>query len=163
MDKAEYIKCQHGFTGSDASGKKDKIDLSELLEEKDFVTPRSQIGKVIDYRVAELFEMISAEIKKIPRNYLLPAGVVLAGGGANLAGLPELTKNRLRLAVRVGRDYMLEGLSGQLSDPAFAVAAGLVIWGFEKEFSGDKLSLSNRLRYSNTISRVGKWFKNFMP
>ena len=154
MDKAEEIKRQYGLTSAEQSGKKDKVDLSELLGEEGFVIPRAQIAKIVDSRVAELFDFISDEMKKLQRGYLLPAGVVLAGGGA---------KNRLRLAVRIGGDYMLEGLSDQLSDPAFAVAAGLVLWGFEKEFSGGRLPLSARFSYNDTASKVSKWFKNFLP
>ena len=163
MDKAEEIKCQHGLTGAEQNGKKDKVDLSDLLGEENFVVPRVQIAKIIDSRVSELFDFITDEMKKLQRGYLLPAGVILAGGGANLTGLPAFTKNRLKLAVRVGGDYYLEGLSDKISDPAFAVAVGLALWGFEKEFSGGKLPLSAIFSYAGTASKVGKWFKNFLP
>lgn len=163
MDKAEEIKCQHGLTSTEQNGKKDKVDLSDLLGEEDFVVPRIQIAKIIDSRVAELFDFITDEMKKLQRGYLLPAGVVLTGGGANLTGLSAFTKNRLKLAARVGGDYYLEGLSDKISDPAFAVAVGLVLWGFEKEFSSGKLPLSARFSYADTTSKIGKWFKNFMP
>jgi len=163
MDKAEKIKCLYGSISTDASGKKDKVDISELLNEEDFVVPRAQINKVIDYRVAELFDFISEEMKKLPRNYLLPAGVVLAGGGANLDGLVNFTKNRLKLAVRTGGEYFIDGLSDRISDPAFAVAVGMVLWGFEKEFSGSKMPMSARLSSFDGLQKVSKWFKNFMP
>lgn len=163
MDKAEKIKCQHGLTSTEQNVKRDKVDLSELLGEDGFVVPRIHIAKIIDSRVAELFDFVSNEMKKLQRGYLLPAGVVLAGGGANLTGLPTFTKNRLKLAVRVGGDYYLEGLPDKISDPAFAVAVGLVLWGFEKEFSGSKLPLSARFYYVDTASKIGKWFKNFLP
>ena len=163
MDKAEEIKCQHGTVCSDQSAKKDKVDLSSLLDEEDFLVPRAQIAKIIDYRVAELFDLISDEMKKLPRIYLLPAGVVLAGGGANLDGLLNFTKNRLKLAVRTGGNYMVEGLSDSISYPAFAVAVGMVLWGFEKEFAGGKLPLSARFSYADTAAKVTKWFKNFLP
>ncbi|MBI2063201.1 MAG: cell division protein FtsA [Candidatus Yanofskybacteria bacterium] len=163
MDKAEEIKCQHGLIGTEQNSKKDKIDLSELLGETDFIVPRTQIAKIIDSRVAELFDLISDEMKKLQRGYLLPAGVVLAGGGANLTGLPDFTKNRLKLAVRVSDNYLLEGLTDQVADPAFAVATGLVLWGLEKEFSGGKLTLSSRFSYTDTVSKITRWFKNFLP
>lgn len=162
MDKAEEIKCQYGFTGSDPSNKKDKIDLSDLLGEDGYVISRNQIAKIIDYRTAELFDMVTEEMKKIQRGYLLPAGIVLAGGGANLAGLPNLTKNRLRLSVRIGNDYGLIGLSEQISDPAFAVAIGLVLWGFEEQFADSKTSLSSKFS-SDTASKLTRWLKNFLP
>ncbi len=163
MDRAEEIKCQHGFIGPDQSGKKEKIDLSDLLGEDSFIIPRAQIAKIIDYRIDELFDFISEEMKKLQRGFLLPAGVVLAGGGANLIGLPDFTKNRLKLAVRLGNDFSLGGLSDRISDPAFAVAAGLVLWGFEKEFSGGRSSSLSRMSYTGAVSKIGKWFKNFLP
>jgi cell division protein FtsA len=163
MDKAEEIKCLYGSVGQEESGRRDQVDLSELLGEDDMIVPRKQIAKVIDYRVSELFDMILAEVKKLPRTYLLPAGVVIAGGGANLNGLAAFTKNHLRLAVRLGGDYMIEGLSDQVSDPAFAVAVGLVAWGFEKEVSQGGISGST-FRFSGDIFRRGiRWFKNFLP
>lgn len=163
MDKAEEIKCQHGTLTSDQSAKKDRVDLSDLLGEEDFVVPRAQIAKIIDYRVAELFDFISDEMKKLPRGYLLPAGVVLAGGGANLNGLLNFTKDRLRLAVKTGGDYFIEGLSDRVSDPAFAVAVGMVLWGFEKEFSGGRLPISARFSSFDGFNKLSKWFKNFLP
>lgn len=163
MDRAEKIKCQYGYMGSENSSKKERVDLSDLLGEEDFVVPRAQIAKIIDYRVVELFDFISGEMKKLPRNYLLPAGVVLAGGGANLNGLSNFTKNRLKLAVRTGGDYFIEGLSDHISDPAFAVAAGMVLWGFEKEFSSGKLPLTARFSSFDGFQKLFRWFKNFLP
>lgn len=163
MDKAEEIKCLHGSISPDQSAKKDKVDLSELLGEQDFVIPRVQIAKIIDSRVAELFDLISEEMKKLPRGYLLPAGVVLAGGGANLNGLPNFTKDRLRLAVRTGSDYIIDGLPDKILDPAFAVAVGMVLWGFEKEFSGGNLPMSARLSSFDGLNKLSRWFKNFLP
>ena len=163
MDKAEEIKCLHGSISPDQSAKKDKVDLSELLGEQDFVIPRIQIAKIIDSRVTELFEFISEEMKKLPRGYLLPAGVVLAGGGANLNGLLNFTKDRLRLAVRTGSDYTIDGLPDKIFDPAFAVAVGMVLWGFEKEFSGGNLPISARLPSFNGLYKLSRWFKNFLP
>lgn len=163
MDKAEEIKCQHGSLGSDQSAKKDRVDLSELLGEDDFVIPRAQITKIIDSRVSELFDFISEEMKKLPRGYLLPAGVVLAGGGSNLNGIINFTKNRLKLAVSTGGGHLLDGLSERSVDPAFAVAVGMIIWGFEKEFSDGKQGINSRLSSFDGIQKLSKWFKNFLP
>ncbi|MEX1064238.1 MAG: cell division protein FtsA [Candidatus Paceibacterota bacterium] len=162
MDKAEEIKRQYGCLAADKSSKKDQIDLSAIVREEDFVIPRNQIAKIVDSRVSEIFDLVSEELKKIPRNYLLPAGVVLTGGGSNLEGLDEFAKNHLRLSVTIGNDRLVEGLSDQITDPSFAVATGLVAWGFEKEFSGTKAGFSMNFS-SDIFSKVGRWFKNFMP
>ncbi len=162
MDKAEEIKCLYGSLTPGENAKKDRVDLSGLLEEEGFIVPAKQIAKIIDSRVSELFDFISAEMKKIPHSYLLPAGVVLAGGGANLDGLLAFTKNHLKLSVRVGGDQTLEGLTDQISDPAFSVATGLVIWGFEKESPAAKTIFLNNFG-GNGLKKVARWFKNFLP
>ncbi len=163
MDKAEEIKRQYGFVGADENKSgKGQADLSDILGEENFIVPRKQIVKIIDCRVSELFDLVSGEIKKMSRGYLLPAGVVLAGGGANLEGLITFAKNHLKLPAFVGKGLFAEGPSEETSDPAFAVATGLVAWGFEKEFSGNKPGSSSRLS-SDIPGKIKKWLKGFLP
>jgi cell division protein FtsA len=162
MDKAEEIKRQYGFTGLDESKKRGQVDLSDILGEEGLVVPRKQIVKIIDCRVSELFDLVSGEIKKLPHSYLLPAGVVLAGGGANLEGLVTFAKNQLKLPAIVGNNCFVERLPDEASDPAFAVAIGLTAWGFEKEFSSGKLGLPSRFP-SNFFGKALKWLKGFLP
>src|SRR3989338_10774825 len=80
----------------------------------------------------KLCDIVSAKLKRPTGNYLLPAGLVLSGGGANLSGLQQFAKDRLGLSVRIGGEYAFDGLSQQMGDPAYAVAAGLVLWGAER-------------------------------
>lgn len=163
LDNAEQIKHEFGFVGApEPTGKKDQIDLSEFLGEEDFLVPRKQIGKIIDARANELIDIISQELKKPLGNYMLPAGLVLSGGGANLAGLPALTKQRIGLAVRVAGNYELDGLSEQVLDPAFAVSIGLVIWGAEEFQAGGSANASGPF-FRAPFKSITKWLKSFLP
>lgn len=164
MDNAELIKTQHGTLNLQEPGsiKREQVDLSPILGEEQTV-PKKQIAKIIDARVGELFDIISQELKKPTANYMLPAGLVLSGGGANLPGLPGYAKQRLGLTVRVGGDYVLDGVSQEIQDPAYAVAVGLILWGFERfQTSGGTARLSNPMA-GNILKKAGKWLKNFMP
>ena len=159
IDNAEKIKTQFGTLSS--SDKREQIDLSKIFGEEEYIVPKKQIAKIIDARVGELFDVISAELKKPFGNYMLPAGLVLAGGGSNLMGIPSYAKDRLGLSVRVGAKYDMEGLSQHIQDPAFAVAVGLVLWGSERvQTSGSRFSMPFS---SGALNKVGKWLKNFMP
>jgi cell division protein FtsA len=162
MDKAEEIKCLHGFAGLDETSKKGQVDLSDILGEKGFVVPRKQIAKIINCRVLELFDLVAGEMKKLSRNFLLPAGVVLTGGGSNLEGLVAFAKNYLKLPAYMAQNKTAEGPFEQISDPAFAVALGLIRWGFEKEFSGKKPGLPSHFSWGG-LKKVGRWFKDFLP
>lgn len=162
MDKAEEIKRLYGFASQDETARRGQVDLSDILGEENFVVPRKQIAKIIDCRVSELFDLVAGEMKKLPRSFLLPAGVVLTGGGANLEGLVTFAKNHLKLPACIAQNRSTEGLFEQVSDPAFAVASGLIAWGFEREFSGNKPGLPSRFSLS-PLRKAGKWFKNFLP
>ncbi|MEK7095291.1 MAG: cell division protein FtsA, partial [Patescibacteria group bacterium] len=59
--------------------------------------PRKKLEEIISARLSDVFELIENHLKKIGRNGLLPAGIVIVGGGAGLSGIEELAKNALRL------------------------------------------------------------------
>ncbi len=164
MDNAEQIKTQYGILGSAdlASTKKEHVDLSLILGEEATV-PRKHIAKIVDARIGELFDMISQELKKPNGNYMLPAGLVLSGGGANLTGMSAFAKDRLGLSVRIGGDYTLDGVSEDVRDPSYAVAVGLVLWGFERIQSSGGISRFSNQFSKNIFKKAGKWLKNFMP
>lgn len=161
LDIAERVKLEHCCT-SDAEDmrRKENIDLSKLIDEADFVVPKKQLVRVVDARAHELLDMVTNELKKIQKNSLLPAGVVISGGGANLPGLALLVKERLRLPVRIARPV---GLTETASDPSYAVATGLVLWGFDQEFSDPKSRASGFDSKNNGLGKVLDWLKNFLP
>ncbi|OGN28684.1 MAG: cell division protein FtsA [Candidatus Yanofskybacteria bacterium RIFCSPLOWO2_01_FULL_49_25] len=163
LDVAEEIKHEYGFVGSaEATSKKEQVDLSSMLGEDGSVVPRKQIGKIVDARIHELFDLITQEFKKPAANLMFPAGIVLAGGGANLAGLPAFAKNRIGLAVRIAGVSGLDGFTDQISDPSFAVAVGLILWGADQLQSGGERGGSTFMSGSG-VKRAVKWLKNFMP
>jgi len=164
IDIAERIKLEHGSTsdGEDRR-RRGEIDLSELVGEPDYVIPKKQLIKVIDARAHELLDIVSNELKKVSKRSILPAGIVLSGGGVNLPGLAMLAKDKLRLPVRVARSVHFEGMAEVVDDPAFSVATGVVLWGLEQEPTGYRGRLSAQSGSSDIIKKILDWFKNFMP
>lgn len=186
MDIAEQVKLHYGFTGAgsvtakartaNATAKKDELDLSEILGEEDFVIPRKNIGRVVEARVGEVFELLQQELKSIAHQGSIPAGIVLTGGGSKLPGLASFVKEKLKLPVRVGLGRELQshfreggergggGIHEQANDPALAVAMGLAFYGVEKELSknsgGGGLDFQGLSRvFKNIFGRL----KDFLP
>ena len=161
MDVAERVKLEHGTTSEMMDmRKRESIDLSELVGEENFFWPKKQLVNVIDARAHELLDMVSLELKKISKA-ILPAGVVLSGGGANLPGLAALVKEKLRLPVKIAKPVTLHGNGEDQNDPALSVAMGLVLWGLEEEFGSarSKAPVSKNLFFK----KAGGWLKNFLP
>ena len=112
----------------------------------------------------EVFDVLQNELKKIPYSGLVPAGVVITGGGAKLSGLSRFVKEKLKLPVRIGARFPLDGLADNFGDPALAVAAGLALYGFGKEMTGK--NQSKNIDSGHLLVPVKKflsWLKNFSP
>ena len=162
IDLAEKIKLEYGTSLVSEISKKDSINLAKLsLEEKGNIS-RLAVVEIIEARLCEILDLTNKELKRIDRQGLLPAGVVLVGGGAKMPGLVDLTKEKLKLPAQVGFPIELEGVIEEVDDPAYATAVGLILWGMDvsSQSSHQGLSLSGK---GNIFSKIINWIKGFLP
>jgi cell division protein FtsA len=88
----------------------------------------NDLSEIIGIRIEEMLRLIMLELPQSDCEKLIPAGLVITGGGANLPGIAELGARITRMPVRIGRPVCLDGVSDFLDDPAFATAVGLLLW-----------------------------------
>lgn len=93
--------------------------------------PQRKMGTIIAARLKEMFTLINAHLKTLGRLRLLPAGIVITGGGSGLASASEVARMVLRLPSQVGQIGQLSRGTG--IDAAWAVAYGLCRWGFAED------------------------------
>lgn len=95
--------------------------------------PKRLLGEAIESRLDAIFDAITAHLKRIGLNGLLPAGVVLIGEGALLPSIAEYARSALKLSSKVvtGTDVTrgTPERSGPLSGPGWFVAYGLCVFG----------------------------------
>lgn len=172
LDAAEAIKRMHGNAVPAAMNRREEIDLCDFGAEQSEVVSLQYVSEIIEARVEELYEKIETELKKIDRAGMLPAGVVLTGGGAKLPGMVEVAKRVLHLPCAIGYPTVQSSMPELALDPTFSTAVGLVLWGFEAERQSD--SASNRSWgspgggkggsvFSTLTNPLKKVFKSFMP
>jgi cell division protein FtsA len=65
---------------------------------------------------------------------MLPAGLVLTGGGSQLPATVECATEVLGMPVRLGRPTGVSGLSDTVTSPIYATAVGLVQYGAHSHF-----------------------------
>lgn len=157
IDTAERIKLEFGTLLFQGQDKKEKIQLGDG---DTLIFSKKQIAKVIEDRVSEIFGEAHKELKKIGKQGVLPSGIVLTGGGANLPKIKELAKKEFRLPCRVGR---VKEISLPEQEPHFSTLCGLVLLGadFERERTGWKGGgVSSGRGIKNKLKRI---FKIFVP
>lgn len=161
IDTAEKVKIEYGSVLPKEISKKDTIDLSKLGEGEDIIS-RQYVAEIIEARTSEIFDLVNKELKKIDRQGLLPAGIILIGGGAKMPGLVDFAKEKLHLPVQVGFPMELEGMIDQVDDPSFATAIGLTFWGVNQQEKIGKVNFS-KIKSNKIVGQFIKWFRGFLP
>jgi len=160
IDLAERVKIEYGSAISSEINKKEVIDLSKLGLEESGTVLRSDVVNIIEARLVETLELVNKELKSINRQGLLPAGVVLLGGGAKMLGLVDLTKNILKLPAQIGFPSGIDSVIDEIDDPSFATAVGLVLWN-KNNYEGVENRTVKSIR--EVFNRVKVRFGDFLP
>jgi cell division protein FtsA len=137
FEMAEKIKIKYGNLSLSMEVAKSKINGSELGLKDGQDILLQDLGDIIRARVDEILRMVFATLPQpqyLPS--LIPAGIVLSGGTANLLGIDALAREIFRLPVRIGIPKDIYGLADILYDPAYATSVGLLLWG-AKEYQGE--------------------------
>jgi cell division protein FtsA len=166
IETAEKVKLLYGHADPKAVSKEDEIDLSKIDPSEEETTMRHYVVEIIEARLEEIFDQVNGELKKISRDGKLPSGIVLTGGGSKLSGVAEFAKKRLRLPAILGVPQNVTTIIDRVDDPAFATAAGLVLWGHKFSSSGKSADLSGMMKkmLSNPgLQKARKWLKSFLP
>jgi cell division protein FtsA len=160
---AEELKLTYGHCNPASIADDDMIELSQFIPDCDDLVPRKLLAEIIQARVEELFEMVHEEIKKSGYDGLLPAGLVLTGGTAELPGIVDMAGQTLDLPVRIGIPLGLHGLADSLSRPSYATAVGLLQWALTHT---SFLVEEEELEESGSIgffTRLVRWLRAFIP
>ncbi len=133
FDVAEEIKLKHGHASAKAIMPHENIKVDMFGDDNHQQIPRQFLAEIIEARTEEIFELVLKEIKRSGYDGLLPAGIVLCGGTAELPGIRDLAREVLGLPVRIGEPKNLQGLVDTLQSPAFATSVGLLDWGIHHD------------------------------
>jgi cell division protein FtsA len=124
--------------------------------------PKKKLEEIVSARLSDMFELIDAHLKKIGKNGLLPAGIVITGGGSSITTIEDFAKLSLKLPSRVAHINFPEKEKGKIKDALFAVALGLCIWGWNEDDSTNSLNNpSNVVREASKTLK--KWVRPFLP
>lgn len=129
IPEAEKIKREHGCAWHELIGEDTPIEIASVGDRPPRTVFARMLNEIVEPRAQELFALVRDELKRAGLDKQIPAGLVLAGGGAKLSGLIELAENIFSLPVRLAVPRGLEGMPEALSQPEYATAVGLLLYG----------------------------------
>lgn len=130
---------------------------------------RKRLEEIIGARLSDIFNLIEVHLKKMGRNSLLPAGIVLIGGGSNLYLVEPMAREYLNLpakmaplsiisTISISEEQKTETIKKNI-DSSWAVAYGLCTLRENREveeFSGSRF-------VRQTKNNLIKWLRQFLP
>ena len=160
ITQAEDIKKRYGTVCQDKI-----ISLQNKFEEINLgfdggVKPveLSAVGEILRFRAEEILDLLITDLIEYRVKNLMPAGLILTGGGGLLDGFKELASEKLSMATRVGvPQFRAEQIPDILKSPAYSTGFGLLLHAMgmagDTEFvSGDR----------STVGRIFKTMKSWI-
>jgi cell division protein FtsA len=129
IPEAEKIKRRHGCASSSLLHEDTSIEIASVGDRPPRTIFARMLTDIIEPRAMELLALIRDDLQRSGLDRQIPAGFVLAGGGARLNGLVDLAEQSFHLPVRIAEPKGLADLPEQVAQPEYATVVGLVIYG----------------------------------
>jgi cell division protein FtsA len=158
--EAERIKIEYGSALASEADPNEAIEIRVFGADEPDLVSRRLVAEIIESRMQEIYSLIESEIRRAGFANHLPAGVVLAGGTAELRDVRQLGREVLGLPVRVGIPTGAIGLTDSIMRPAYATTIGLLLWAaYHTDESGAAAPMSFEWK---GVSRIRDLFRSFL-
>ncbi|HSL35030.1 MAG TPA: cell division protein FtsA [Candidatus Limnocylindrales bacterium] len=161
LQVADELKIQHGTCNLAAVEEDEEISVSVLGEDAGRTIGRMEVCEIIEARMRETFELMRGEMNRAGSG-MLPAGIVLTGGGAQLAGAAELAREVLQTPVRIAGPQGIGGLVETILTPGFSTAVGLLQWGAGSLADGEPMRYESAPA-SGGLGRIRDALRSIFP
>ncbi len=151
IPEAERIKRRHGCAASAFMKENGAIEIASVGDRPPRTIFAHMLMDIIEPRAMELLSLIRDDLQRAGLDGQIPAGFVLAGGGARLRGLDELAERSFHFPVRIAEPKGLADLPEQVAQPEYATVVGLVVHGAKARRSAPQ-------RSGNLVSKLKAMF-----
>lgn len=170
----DNMKPKPGESKEEFSKRKKKDDIINpadlgVYETVENLSKKKIVEGIMIPRMKEIFSMV---LKVLDHNNLMPvvpAGVIISGGGAETVEIKEIAKRVLNLPARIGMPKEIKGLTMDIHKPSFINSIGLLEYGRQqssKNSSGGKIEFGSFLKPimgGKPFKGIGSFFKSLMP
>jgi cell division protein FtsA len=148
IPEAERIKRHHGCAAAALLRHDLSIEIASVGDRPPRTIFAHMLTEIIEPRAQELLTLAEDDLHRAGLGRQIPAGFILAGGGALLNGLQDLAEHSFHLPVRIAEPRGIVDLPEQVAQPEYATAVGLVLTAAKARRAGPAKagSLVSKLR-----------------
>ena len=118
--------------------------------------PKKKVDEIMTARLTDIFELIDTHLKRLKKDGLLPAGIILTGGGAHTLLARDVASKTLALPARLSALEISK--HAKLKDASWTVAYGLCILGASSNETRSDIGIIRQSRRS-----IWDWLSQFLP
>ncbi|MBI2465119.1 cell division protein FtsA [Candidatus Shapirobacteria bacterium] len=144
----------------------DDVDLSVfgiLSEEKHKISLQTAVNGIIKPRLEELFTLIYDQIETSGFSALIPAGVVITGGGAQTINAKDICSKVIPLPLRVASPPKLGGIVDDILNPSYTSSIGLLMYGLEQTTQSGNSNKKNKTNVSGLFNKIKSLIEPLLP
>ena len=151
----------------EAKKHEDDVDLTSfgiLSEEKHKISLQTAINGIIKPRLEELFTLIYDQIESSGFAALIPAGVVITGGGAQTINAKEICSRIIPLPLRIASPPKLGGIVDDILNPSYTSSIGLLMYGLEQSNNNSNIqNKKNKANASGLFAKIKSLIEPLLP
>jgi cell division protein FtsA len=157
--EAEKIKVKYGSAKSSMASP----DLEFEIPVKNGGISRKisehELSRYIEARMMEILQLVAREIARADVQANLTYGLVLTGGGAELANIAVLAEEVIGVRTRIGKPKGIKDIVDITNSPKYAAVLGLLHWTIQKiDYLPDK---QYEISAKKIINKITNWIKDF--
>ena len=122
--------------------------------------PSEAVAHIAEARMEEILALARKQVYTALPNVVLGAGIVLTGGGAQIAGVVALAERVFGLPVRLGIPAEFEG-AAELACLPYATVLGLLLYGAEQQQEKNQKEAQVLVEdsFDSVVGRVKRWLQ----
>ena len=123
-DIAETIKKQFGVASTEFIEFNEVVEAKSREDEETIKIEKYEIAETIEWRLAEMLEILRKELEKTGFYDRLNAGIVLTGGVANTPYIQHLAEKIFEKDIRIGKPKEFKAFNEKFYSPEYATVIG---------------------------------------
>lgn len=129
---------------------------------------KRKLDEIVSKRLTAMLELVDAHLKRINKKGLLPAGIIITGGGSRIATVEDVAKAYLQLPSKIAKISCPTNAQTcenpvKIKDATWAVSYGLCMYGlYSEDDSAISVKGASDLLKS-LLKTIGRSLKRFLP